>query len=1165
MATSLTVPRILSYPPAMDYQLLRREGLTHLERLGSANWTDFNTHDPGITMLEVLCYGLTDLGYRAELPDADLFAAGAGQKSFFTAAESLPNAAVTATDFRKLLIDIEGVKNAWLKAGGREKVSVQLNLAARIEVPLSGRLGEYVAAFAPDVRALPALSFRQGADSPWATIVALEHAGAGLKIFKKDLETLDSAGIRASITGLVDELARFPESTTAGEIIAILNRIDEDAEEGEIRKLLDEAGCELDLNDAISGFFEDGLAPDAVPAGTQWKALVLYLIEAHFAAIEKWARKQFGPGFFPPASPGFLEQLRQLHQELSTYWAQPEGQRGELLSWDGFAAMSVVQNEFKKAFVLPFLFGILFKNSLLVAENEDDMVSLFVPRGVYRVYIQPEEGYQHQAEELRQKALGVLHASRALGEDFDPAIRIIENVGMGLEAVIEIVPGADLAEVYAALRYAVDDFLSPAVTMYSLQEMMDQYATYTFSDHVFETLSDTNLPAALLTALEPLRNQLLIGSVSLDAALAALLTSSELEEYGSMLHSAVAVAYEAGEVFQGPLLTHGFIEDAALENAGWRRTVYLSDLFQVMSAVPGVVRVQKLVMNRCGDEHPVRTPWCLHFDCDCQPAVDWEGDCSQIRFTKGGRAVTPGESLLWEVQDRLQQLRAKNAKIDRSGALDLPLPAGRRRDDLAEYTSVQEEFPRTYHVGREGIASGEPALRKAQVKQLKGFLLVFDQLMANYLSQLTQVSEALSIQKTGEPLQAYQALYDIPFVKTLFTALDPDASWDNFRSDPGNAYMRSLDKLVNGSAVNVQLRQNQLLDHLLARFGESFMEDVLSMFDIERPLEAGSEDGLKDWLADKQRMLENIPLLAGRRGCAFNYRAPREAGNTHFWDSENVEGFRRRVLAQLGVSNWRRGTISFMPRFTLDTRLEMAGKARRYRFGIKPEEGSAGFWLLSRALFSQLENAEKEADKFLSQATGTDHYGIVRDDEQRFVVGFWKNQFSDPAGTFIPQVENAWLLSERFDNEEDAGALLRKITETTGDQAGSDNFHVVEHILLRPLDKDYLVLLPDVLQTGFESADAYSFQVTIVVPSWAERFREPARYAYFQQLVRQELPAHIHPRFVSLGRAAMVRFEEDMYTWLSLLSDPSAERFELRKAANTMISLLNQYEYDSFN
>ena len=109
MPLSLTIPKKLNYPPSMDYALLRREGLRHIERLGSAVWTDFNSHDPGVTMLEVLCYALTDLGYRMQLPDSDLFIPSDNRKAFFTAAEILPNAPVTALDFRKILIDTEGV------------------------------------------------------------------------------------------------------------------------------------------------------------------------------------------------------------------------------------------------------------------------------------------------------------------------------------------------------------------------------------------------------------------------------------------------------------------------------------------------------------------------------------------------------------------------------------------------------------------------------------------------------------------------------------------------------------------------------------------------------------------------------------------------------------------------------------------------------------------------------------------------------------------------------------------------------------------------------------------------------------------------------------------------------------------------------------------------
>src|SRR5690348_3386930 len=57
--------------PARDFYWLRREGIGFIEKTGSARWTDYNIHDPGITILEAVCYAITDLGYRIgwDIPD----------------------------------------------------------------------------------------------------------------------------------------------------------------------------------------------------------------------------------------------------------------------------------------------------------------------------------------------------------------------------------------------------------------------------------------------------------------------------------------------------------------------------------------------------------------------------------------------------------------------------------------------------------------------------------------------------------------------------------------------------------------------------------------------------------------------------------------------------------------------------------------------------------------------------------------------------------------------------------------------------------------------------------------------------------------------------------------------------------------------------------------
>jgi hypothetical protein len=109
---------------ALDHQALYASGLEHLQRLASQLWTDHNVHDPGITTLELLCYALTDLSYRAGFSLPDLLApdpaAAAPRKQFFTAREILPNAALTARDYRKLLIDLTGVENAWIRPASLE-------------------------------------------------------------------------------------------------------------------------------------------------------------------------------------------------------------------------------------------------------------------------------------------------------------------------------------------------------------------------------------------------------------------------------------------------------------------------------------------------------------------------------------------------------------------------------------------------------------------------------------------------------------------------------------------------------------------------------------------------------------------------------------------------------------------------------------------------------------------------------------------------------------------------------------------------------------------------------------------------------------------------------------------------------------------------------------
>ena len=103
---------------SLDFNKLRELGLKHIERLSSKLWTDYNSHDPGITILEVLCYAITDLGYRTSYDIKDILASYKGNadtsKDLLSALDILPNHPYTVKDYRKLLIDNDGIRNVWL-------------------------------------------------------------------------------------------------------------------------------------------------------------------------------------------------------------------------------------------------------------------------------------------------------------------------------------------------------------------------------------------------------------------------------------------------------------------------------------------------------------------------------------------------------------------------------------------------------------------------------------------------------------------------------------------------------------------------------------------------------------------------------------------------------------------------------------------------------------------------------------------------------------------------------------------------------------------------------------------------------------------------------------------------------------------------------------------
>lgn len=123
-------------------ELLKQQALTVIQSLASDTWTDHNVGDPGITILEVLAIVITDLSNRLALPMADLLAYPPSEDSpkqaFFMPQQVLSSNAVTLSDYRRLFLNIEGVKGAdisrqVLTRDGQETISGMYNVVIDFE------------------------------------------------------------------------------------------------------------------------------------------------------------------------------------------------------------------------------------------------------------------------------------------------------------------------------------------------------------------------------------------------------------------------------------------------------------------------------------------------------------------------------------------------------------------------------------------------------------------------------------------------------------------------------------------------------------------------------------------------------------------------------------------------------------------------------------------------------------------------------------------------------------------------------------------------------------------------------------------------------------------------------------------------------------------------
>ena len=570
---SLTISNAPLSQPGMDYALLRKEGIQAIATLSGTLWTDYNAHDPGITILEALCYAITDLSYRLDFEMEDLLARPDHELDqpplFFTARQILTVNPLTTADYRKLLIDIDGVKNAWLEP---------------IETPE------------------PALYY--------------------------------------------------------------------------------------DANNAKLTFSNQDLA---------------------------------------------------------------------------------------------------------------EPVNL---RGLYRVLLEPEPHYQKG--DLEAIATARLHQHRNLCEDFAD-IRVLDFEDITVKAEIDIDADADPQTLLTQIHEAIAHHISPALPFLSLQTLLDQ-------------------------------------------------------------------GKPVEDIFAGPILNHGFLDDDQLRQFDRKTELHTSDLIHIILNIPGVNIVRRITLS--SSQSPEQE-WALDLDPQLTPrlkSLTATATAHDIKFYKRHILCNPSLPTIPPQPSTIHPLQ--NPKSEVQNPQDFPLPQGTYRE-LSDYESIQTEFPLTYGIGEIGLPPSASAERKAQAKQLQAYLMVFDQLLANYFAQLDHVRHLFSLDTTQIQTYFAQSIAHFPGCQSILK----------------DAYIEYLERSPETATIALD-RKNRFLDHLIAQYGETFTNH--SMLYPNSTLAQRVLQHKADFAAD-------YPQVSAQRSQAFDYtRNPNQLDNLH-----NIPGLKRRVARLLGMESNR--------------------------------------------------------------------------------------------------------------------------------------------------------------------------------------------------------------------------------------------------------------------
>lgn len=585
------------------------------------------------------------------------------------------------------------------------------------------------------------------------------------------------------------------------------------------------------------------------------------------------------------------------------------------------------------------------------------------------------------------------------------------------------------------------------------------------------------------------------------------------------------------QLLDGPFTEYGFIRDEDLREQ--QTEFLLSTLNTTINAIEGVDYLRELCLVR-GDVEK--------YDRIISDGSEQAFDLVVPKFSRDIKVVLTrnGQALRIAFDELLARYRELGLRYhsSRSTPQDLSLlykPISGDFRPLRQYFSIQNQFPASYGINLQGMPESASNQDKAKARQLKAYLLVFEQLMNNFLANLDSLKTLYSGQIESRKSYAAQVLETIQI--------------DDLEAVYPKNPQAFLDCVVE-TYDDFSERKSRVLDYLLALYGERVNENAIRQFNFYHT--SGKADDMV--VVHKVEYLNAIIELGQQRAAAPDYTASPA--------DRRVGGSQLRLATLLGFTGHGNALTSAVKGQEIelcahDAYLESSAASAEQRL-VDAEQlaGSATDGLESVPLIAtgedpgsqslrglpvaaQLLDSDRLSDLLFREGVNIDKYQMVRKDSPEYQLLLQIDQ------------DCYWNLGHYKDELATIQAANRMRELLIRLNQHSEGLHLVEHILLRPQ-----LATVELQSESAREADFFSFRLSVIFPGWTTRCHDKAFRQHAEQTVRMNLPAHLYAEIHWLDFEQMLGFEERNDDWLAHKSNESASAVEIDRSATRMIDFL---------